>query len=285
MLAARQDHRQRAHLALHRPVSERIEPEPAGAEPARQRAAQVRRICEQRQPGARQFGVDRLQTRAGTDDRDSVRAIDVHAVEARHLEQEATIIRHRAAHRGAAGAARRDPQPMGSRPSECGFDFAMCRGLEHEVRNRARQDAGEHRPEVDVLIAIEFRTHESIGHDAVAQTLQVVSLWMQSIHQCRLQAACQAHGAPRRIGVPRGCALPQHVQEIGDPPAHDCRGAIARQREEFLHGRPEVDVEERGRAAHRRRSRAEAWRNDAQSRAADCKKGTHRRHGRRYSAR
>ena len=193
VLAAWQHHGESAHLARHVPVRESVQAQAPGTEPAGERATQVGRERLEREPFRGEQRVDALEARPRADHRDAVGSIHGHVIEARHLEEQATVIGHRATERRGAGTAGRDPDAIPPRPLERGLDLAMRARLEDQVGDGAGQHPGEERPEVDVLVAIQLGAEETVGEDPVAEVLQIAVVQARAEDQGLLQARGQLH--------------------------------------------------------------------------------------------
>ena len=171
VLARRQQEVGGAHGAERHAAAVRVQADAAGEEPSAQRAAEVGRICAQREPTLGETLVDRAQPRARADDHHLIGGVDLDRVEAREVEREPAILRHRAAHRGRGRAAQRHRHLLVARPAQRRRRLGGVRRLEDDVGDRVRQLPGEQPPEVDVLVAIGLGAQQRVGDDPRGETL------------------------------------------------------------------------------------------------------------------
>jgi hypothetical protein len=226
VLAVRQQHVGGAHGVERAATPVRVHANAAGHEPADERAAQVRRVGAQREAARGELGVHVAHARAGADHGHAGPGLDVHEVEARQVEREPGVVRHRAAHGGRRRAAQRHRHLRVARPAQRLRALAERRRLEDQIGHGLGQRAGEQRTQVHVLVAVRLAAQQRVGDDALAQRARVgVGLGAQrGVERLRQLAA-----ARRSLTLAERDAFVEEIVEVGDAFAHRTGALIGRQ--------------------------------------------------------
>ena len=239
-----------------------VHADPAGDEPADQRAAEVGRVDLEGHPRLRQPPMDGAQPRPRAHHRHAGGDVEVDVVEAREVEREPALVGHGPAHGGRGRAAQRHRHDLLAPPAQRARGLGEVDRLEDEVRDRLGQLAREQAAQVDVLVTVGLAAQEGVGDDALApRGGRGAGLRARLGAQRLLQGLGQRLGVGRRVALGEGATLVQEEMQVGNDRL-ERRGALVGKELRELAQRLPDDSGEKGQGLipEGARKGATAWR-------------------------
>ena len=226
-----------------------VESDPAGQEPARERASQVGRIDLERQPARREPGMYGPEPRSRAHHAHPGSRVHLHVIEPRQIQRQAAVVGNAPAHRGRGGAPQRDRHATVARPAQGGGGLGGGLRLEDQVGHGARERSSEEASQIDVLVAICFGAQEVVGDDPLGEASRRRGAGGRVARAGR-------QGVPERLGqlgrtargtaLGEGAALVEEDVQVRKRRSNDARAVLGGELCELGQREPDGLFEKRG---------------------------------------